>query len=114
MGAIADAVGGVERLGRRDVARLAAVAVEHAEPGGFAGPALAGELQHVAHGRPTTAGGRGALQDLLARLGVTTELPIELPVDDTPYWLRGDRPLAGHRSQPTLAGVVDVLIIGAG
>ena len=43
-----------------------------------------------------------------------TELPIELPVDDTPYWLRGDRPLAGHRSRPTLWGVVDVLVVGAG
>ena len=114
MGAIADAVAGVERLGRRDVERLAAVAAESAEPGGFAGPALAGELQEVAHGRPATASARRALQDVLARLGVATELPIELPVDDTPYWLRGDRPLAGHRSRPTLWGVVDVLVVGAG
>jgi glycine/D-amino acid oxidase-like deaminating enzyme len=38
----------------------------------------------------------------------------ELPQDDTPYWLRGDQPLAGFRSRPTLDGEVDVLVIGAG
>ena len=114
MRSVADVVGGVERLGRGEVERLAAVAAEHAEPGGFAGPVLAAELQEVAHGLPATATGRRALQDLLARLGVATELPIDLPVDDTPYWLRGERPLAGHRSRPRLDGVVDVLVIGAG
>ena len=38
----------------------------------------------------------------------------ELPPDDTPYWLRGERPLAGFRSRPALEGEVDVLVIGAG
>lgn len=38
----------------------------------------------------------------------------ELPPDDTPYWLRGEQPLAGFRSQPALEGEVDVLVIGAG
>jgi glycine/D-amino acid oxidase-like deaminating enzyme len=37
-----------------------------------------------------------------------------LPQDDTPYWLRGDQPLAGFRSRPALEGAVDVLVIGAG
>jgi glycine/D-amino acid oxidase-like deaminating enzyme len=39
---------------------------------------------------------------------------VELPLDDTPYWLRGDQPLAGFRSRPALDGAVDVLVIGAG
>ncbi len=37
-----------------------------------------------------------------------------LPEDDTPYWLRGEQPLAGFRSQAALKGEVDVLVIGAG
>jgi len=39
---------------------------------------------------------------------------VDLPADDTPYWLRGDHPLAGFRSRPALEGDVDVLVIGAG
>jgi glycine/D-amino acid oxidase-like deaminating enzyme len=39
---------------------------------------------------------------------------VELPPDDTPYWLRGDQPLAAFRTRPSLDGAVDVLVIGAG
>jgi glycine/D-amino acid oxidase-like deaminating enzyme len=39
---------------------------------------------------------------------------VELPADDTPYWLRGDQPLAGFRSKPALEGSLDVLVVGAG
>ena len=41
-------------------------------------------------------------------------MPDELPLDDTPYWIRGDQPLAGFRSHERLVGAVDVLVIGAG
>jgi glycine/D-amino acid oxidase-like deaminating enzyme len=41
-------------------------------------------------------------------------VPDELPLDDTPYWLRGEQPLAGFRSHARLEGAVDVLVIGAG
>jgi glycine/D-amino acid oxidase-like deaminating enzyme len=37
-----------------------------------------------------------------------------LPADDTPYWLRRERPFAGFRSTPRLDGRVDVLVVGAG
>ena len=57
---------------------------------------------------------RRAFQQLLAQVGVATELQIELPLDDTPYWLRGDHRLAAHRSRPRLDGVLDVLVVGAG
>ncbi|MEX2284433.1 MAG: FAD-dependent oxidoreductase [Gemmatimonadota bacterium] len=37
-----------------------------------------------------------------------------LPKDSEPFWLRGDRPLAGYRSQKSLPATADVVIIGAG
>jgi glycine/D-amino acid oxidase-like deaminating enzyme len=37
-----------------------------------------------------------------------------LPKDSEPFWLRGDRPLAGFRSQNKLPASADVVIIGAG
>jgi glycine/D-amino acid oxidase-like deaminating enzyme len=39
---------------------------------------------------------------------------VDLPRDATPYWLRGEQPLAGFRSNPMLEGAVDVLVVGAG
>jgi glycine/D-amino acid oxidase-like deaminating enzyme len=41
-------------------------------------------------------------------------VPEEVPLDDTPYWLRGEQPLAEFRSHARLEGSVDVLVIGAG
>ena len=41
-------------------------------------------------------------QDLLARLGVTTARPIELPVNDVPFWHRTPNPLANYQSTPQL------------
>ena len=38
----------------------------------------------------------------------------ELPANDTPYWLRGERPLANFRSHPKLPATADVVVIGAG
>jgi NADPH-dependent 2,4-dienoyl-CoA reductase/sulfur reductase-like enzyme len=114
MGVIADAVAGVERLDRRDVERLAAVAVESADPGGFAGPALAGELQ-AGRARAPDVGGRTRGSAGLARPPRRRDRAADRASRRRHAVLApGDRPLAGHRSQPTLAGVVDVLIVGAG
>ena len=57
---------------------------------------------------------RAMFQDLLGAWGVATSRPIALPVNDTPYWLRGERSLANHRSSETLPASADVVIIGAG
>lgn len=39
---------------------------------------------------------------------------IRIPLDDTPYWLRGARPLANYRSTDELPAAADVVVIGAG
>jgi glycine/D-amino acid oxidase-like deaminating enzyme len=112
VGAVADAVEDVTRLGRRELERVAAAAANHAGPDGRAGPELAADLQALSP--RVTPAALPLLQDLCARLGVATDRPIELPLDDTPYWLRGAHPLAGRRSRARLDGVVDVLVVGAG
>jgi glycine/D-amino acid oxidase-like deaminating enzyme len=96
------------------VERLALLVRDLVEPDGRASSPLAAQLTRIQQRHPMSAGGRRHFQDLLARLGVASELPIELPGDDTPYWLRGRHPLAGYRSRPRLEGRVDVLVIGAG
>lgn len=57
---------------------------------------------------------RRRFQDLLSRWGAHTVHAIDLPIDDTPYWLRGARPFANHRSRPELPANADIVIIGAG
>ncbi len=111
---IADALAGAKRLSRRELERLVAVAGDLVEPDGRAGPKLAEELAQVERTCSMSVPARRVFQDLLARVGVATAQPIELPLEDTPYWLRGAHPLAGHRSRPRLDGVVDVLVVGAG
>jgi glycine/D-amino acid oxidase-like deaminating enzyme/CRP-like cAMP-binding protein len=54
------------------------------------------------------------LHDALARLGIATANPIGLPLDDQPFWFRGEQPFAEFRSRPELPRSVDVLVIGAG
>ena len=53
-------------------------------------------------------------QNLLARTGVSTDRTIELPINDTPFWLRAPHPYANHQSEPKLPTHTDVIIIGAG
>jgi glycine/D-amino acid oxidase-like deaminating enzyme len=53
-------------------------------------------------------------QDLLGSWGVATAHPIGIPANDTPYWLRGERLLANHQSNPTFPENADLVIIGAG
>jgi glycine/D-amino acid oxidase-like deaminating enzyme/CRP-like cAMP-binding protein len=53
-------------------------------------------------------------QDLLARLGVVTDRPIELPVNDLPFWHRTPNPYANYQSDRNLPSNADVIVIGAG
>ncbi|HUF28198.1 MAG TPA: FAD-dependent oxidoreductase [Gemmatimonadaceae bacterium] len=57
---------------------------------------------------------RSMFQDLLGKWGVATARPIGIPANDTPYWLRGERPLANHQSKAALPATADIVIIGAG
>jgi len=114
VGVVADTVRRADVLRRPDVERLARAAGDLAEPDGRAGAALADDLRAIQKRHSMSRGARAALQDVLARLGVSTESPIELPGDDTPYWLRGRHPLGAYRSRPRLDGSVDVLVVGAG
>jgi glycine/D-amino acid oxidase-like deaminating enzyme len=98
-----------DALTRAGVERLAATV-----PQGPASPRLAAELQRVERTHAMNAGARRSFQGLLARVGVASAQPIELPLDDTPYWLRSPHPLAGYRSKPRLEGRVDVVVVGAG
>ena len=53
-------------------------------------------------------------QDLLARLGIATARPIELPVNDVPFWHRIANPFASYQSTADLPAHADIVIIGAG
>ncbi|HEY5062274.1 MAG TPA: hypothetical protein VII52_12110, partial [Gemmatimonadaceae bacterium] len=53
-----------------------------------------------------------AFQDLLGQWGVATTRPIGLPLDDRPYWLRGERLLANYQSHANLPASADVVVIG--
>ena len=57
---------------------------------------------------------RAMFQDLLGAWGIATDHPIEIPANDTPYWLRGERLLANHQSSATLPHAADIVVIGAG
>jgi hypothetical protein len=53
-------------------------------------------------------------QDLLARLGIATARPIELPVNDVPFWHRIANPFTNYQSTADLPERADIVIIGAG
>ncbi len=57
---------------------------------------------------------RALFQDLLGQWAVATSRPIRLPLNDEPYWLRGDRPLRDFQSNAAFPGSADVVVIGAG
>ena len=72
------------------------------------------ELRRVDRECEFTAAGRALFQDLLARTGLSTVHPIDLPLNDEPYWFRCGHPLQGYRSGPDLPAACDVVVIGAG
>jgi glycine/D-amino acid oxidase-like deaminating enzyme/CRP-like cAMP-binding protein len=55
-----------------------------------------------------------SFQQLLARLGIASSMPIGLPLDRAPYWLRAPHPLANYQSDAELPPSADVVVIGAG
>ena len=55
-----------------------------------------------------------AFQDLQGQWGVATDRPIRIPLNDEPYWLRGDRPLRDFQSGDAFPDRADIVVIGAG
>lgn len=104
----------VAPLSAADVRRLADRAVEALRGTGRLAPELRREIETLDRDGVFTPGGRGALQDLLARLGMATAHPIGVPVNDEPFWFRLGHPLADHQSHPDLPEEADVVVIGAG
>jgi len=93
---------------------LAASAHERADRDGRADAALRAELLQLERDREFSPAARRHFEQLLGTLGVASGLPVGVPLDDTPYWLRDPHPLGGFRSAPDLPRRADVVIIGAG
>lgn len=72
------------------------------------------ELEAIDRDCVFSASARRHFQDVLGRWGVATPHPIDLPVNDEPFWLRCGQPLANYRSRPELPDTADIVIIGAG
>lgn len=106
----------VRALGVRQVKALAQeMLARWAATGGKALPdSMVAELQKVDRECEFSPAALREFQALLARTGVATHRPIELPASDEPFWFRGGHPLAGYRSRPDLPDSADVVIIGAG
>jgi glycine/D-amino acid oxidase-like deaminating enzyme len=94
--------------------RVAEDALALANSDGRADRKLRNALQAIERRHKFTPGARAIFQDLLARVGVTSEQRISLPLDDRPFWFRGGHPYANFQSQPDLPRAADVVIIGAG
>ena len=87
-----------------------------ADPHGRVTPALQRTIATLEkkHGPAFTPGARAAFQTIAAQLGARLVGPLQMPEDDTPYWLMGEHPLADHRSTERLPERADVVVIGAG
>jgi glycine/D-amino acid oxidase-like deaminating enzyme len=77
-------------------------------------PSTRAELERIDREELFSSPARDAFQDLLARAGIATNLPIRIPLDGEPYWLRHGQPLAGFQSSASLPEAADIVIIGAG
>lgn len=84
------------------------------QPGSRGHKTAADLLQRIERERDMSRGARVVFQGLLAQWGLATTEAIDLPASDTPYWLRGRRPLANYQSRPSLPERADVVVIGAG
>jgi glycine/D-amino acid oxidase-like deaminating enzyme len=96
------------------VRKVVELSLGRCEPGRPAAPDLRRALQALEQRSTFSPAARAAFHDLLARLGVPTELPIGLPLNDEPFWLRGGQPLANYQSRPALPASAEVVVIGAG
>jgi glycine/D-amino acid oxidase-like deaminating enzyme len=101
------------RLDVADVRAIAERALAQAQ-GGRASDVLRSELQGIDQSCRFSADALRLFQDLLGRLGVATERPLLLPLDDRPFWHRGAHPLANYQTNPDLPTAADVVVIGAG
>lgn len=100
-----------------DVARVKALArriARSCDHDGLATDAVRSELERIDREASFSPKARALFQDLLARTGVATVHPIELPLECEPFWFRVGQPLAAFQSQPQLPATADVVIIGAG
>lgn len=116
--------GGVRSLtrnGRRqarildaDEVRAIAERALAAEPNGRATRSTRRELKAIDRSCHFSLEALRLFQDLLARLGVATYRPIQLPINDQPFWHRTPHPLANYQTTISLPTVADVVVIGAG
>lgn len=106
-----------ERQGRLlDVAEVRAIAERMlvAERGGRATASARQELETIDRTSRFSLDGLRLFQNLLARLGISTSWPIQLPLDAQPFWHRTPNPFANHQTTETLPSVADIVVIGAG
>jgi glycine/D-amino acid oxidase-like deaminating enzyme len=72
------------------------------------------ELAKIDRSAQFSKSARSLFQDLLARFGVATTHPIQIPGNDLPFWQRLPNPLSNYQSTPQVPDRADVVIIGAG
>jgi glycine/D-amino acid oxidase-like deaminating enzyme/CRP-like cAMP-binding protein len=82
--------------------------------GALAGDELRRELETLDRDHRFSPSGRAAFQQILAKAGVATIHPIDVPTNSEPFWLRRGHPLANYQSQEELPATADVVVIGAG
>src|SRR5262249_49857534 len=82
--------------------------------GGRAPNNIRRELQSIDRSSRFSKDALYLFQDLLARLGGSTFRPIELPLNDQPFWHRIPHPLANYQTTTRLPTVADIVVIGAG
>jgi glycine/D-amino acid oxidase-like deaminating enzyme/CRP-like cAMP-binding protein len=103
------------RLLVADVVRIAEAAHERCSAThGRADDDLSHQLRALEATCEFGPGAAAHFQQLLARLGVVSSMPIGMPLDREPYWLRAPHPLANYQSHALLPSSADVVIIGAG
>src|SRR5688572_1731680 len=113
-GAVDRAFDGIALVRTAHVRKLAAHVLAGCASSGRADEHLAKQLQSLERHCRFSPDGQAAFHQLLARLGVATADPIDLPLDDQPFWFRCGHPLANFQSSETLPAEADVVIIGAG
>ena len=91
--------------------RLATLAGRDGSAGRKAAVALLQAMDREADFSPAAG---AFFQGLLGEWGVATDRPIGIPLNDEPYWLRGDRPLRDFQSSETFPDRADYVVIGAG
>lgn len=97
-----------------DVRRLALISRNMTDVNGRVSQEVAKELGRIEREYKFTRRARSLFQNTLGKLGIDSDSPIRMPVDDKPYWMRNDHPLMTYRSNTELPSAADVVIVGAG